>query len=681
MRVSRFFVIARRATPDAAIHRVLALGRWIASPLLAMTLLTAPAQAAHGIAVFGDLKYKPGFRHFAYVNPKAPKGGTLKLSYSGTFDSVNPYIIKGVAAPGVSQYLFQSLMTPSYDEPQSYYGLIARSVTVAPDRSYADFTLDRRAKWHDGTAITAADVIWTFHALKEQGHPVYRVMYEPISEVSEVSPGVVRFHFSDLEHRELPIIAASMPVLPKAYYEKVAFGKTSLVAPLGSGPYKIAAIDPGRSITFARVKDYWAAALPTQAGLYNFDTVKIDIYRDDVVALEGIKSGQFDYYEEYIARNWATAYNIPAVADGRIVKQKIEHKIPRGMQAFMFNMRRAKFADARVREAVGLTMDFQWMNQTLFYNAYARNYSFFQNNEPFMATGLPQGDELKLLEQWRCGKGSSAEGRTSDAESGGDACHPERSEGSNPETLRCAQHDEEASANSCLVPTLFTEPFAVPTTDGSGYARANLIRAQQLLDEAGWVMKDGRRTHAETGEVLSIEFLMTQRTFERVVGIMRQNLARLGIDSTFRYVDASQYQRRLDKRNFDIVSIWWNQGLNFPGSEQFTFWHSSEADKEGSQNVGGVKNPIVDDLVMRILRAQTMEQLTPAARALDRVLLWNHYVIPHWYMSAWRVIYWNKFGRPDDTPDYNICLECWWSAPQKNVPPVKHSSTAPGKTP
>ena len=617
-----------------------------------------PAQAAHGIALFGQLKYPPGFSHFDYVNPNAPKGGVLKLSYSAPFDSVNPYILKGVPAPGVPQYLFQSLMTPSYDEPQSYYGLIAQSVYLSPDRSYAEFTLNRRARWHDGKPITVDDVIWTFDTLKEKGHPIYRVTYAPINRAEKVGPRTVRFTFDDVEHRELPIIAASMPVLPKHYYETVPFEKSSLQPPVGSGPYRITAVDAGRSITFTKVKNWWAANLPTERGMHNFETIRIDVYRDDVVALEGIKSGQFDYYEEYIARNWATAYDqLPALKRGDLIKTKIPHKIPRGMQAFMFNTRRAKFTDARVREAIGLTMDFQWMNKTLFYNAYERNYSFFQNNEPFMATGLPQGSELDLLKQWRCERPSAA------------SCHPEQREGSEAEMLRCAQHDNaETPQPTCLPEPLFAQPFANPTTAGDGYARANLMRAQQLLDEAGWVMKDGKRTHAQTGEVLSVEFLMTQRTFERVVGIMRENLRKLGIDSSFRYVDASQYQRRLDKRNFDIVSIWWNQGLNFPGSEQYTFWHSSEADKEGSQNVGGIKNPVVDDLVQRINRAQTLEQLAPAARALDRVLLWNHYVIPHWYMSAWRVVYWNKFGRPKQTPAYNICLECWWSEPQKAVP-------------
>lgn len=587
-------------------------------------LLPFSAQADHGIALYGALKYPAGFRHFDYVNPKAPKGGTMKLSYSGPFDSVNPYILKGVAAPGVAQYLFQSLMTASYDEPQSYYGLIATDIQVAPDHSYADFTLNRKARWHDGKPITPEDVIFSFHALKEEGHPVYRVMYKPIREVEKIGPRQVRFHFDDKEHRELPLIAASMPILPMHYYEKVPFAKSSLQPPVGSGPYKITAIDPGRSITYTRVKDAWAADLNVERGLNNFDTIKIDVYRDDVVALEGIKSGQFDYYEEYIARNWATAYHIPAVARGDLVKVKIPHKIPRGMQAFMFNTRLAKFADPRVREAIGLTLDFQWMNKTLFYGAYERNTSFFQNNDPFMATGLPTGEELQLLEKYR---------------------------------------DQ-------LPKEVFEKVFTVPTTDGSGYSRDNLLKAQALLDDAGWVMKDGKRTNAKTGEVMTIEFLMTQRTFERVISIMRQNLRKLGIDSTFRYVDASQYQRRVDKRSFDIVSIWWNQGLNFPGSEQFTFWHSSQADLVGSQNLGGVENPVIDDLVMRIQRAQTLEQLIPAAKALDRVLLHSHYVIPHWYMSAWRVLYWNKFGRPKITPAYNIAVDSWWALPPKQPAPA-----------
>ena len=602
------------------------------------------AHAAPGIALYGEQKYQPGFKQFNYVNPKAPKSGTLKLSALTSFDSLNPYILKGLAAPGITNFVFQSLMIASYDEPQSYYPLIATDITMAKDGSYADFTLNRKARWHDGKPITADDVVWSFYTLKEKGHPLYRVLYKPISAVEKLDTLHVRFQFEDKLHRELPLIAASMPVLPKHYYETVDFNKTTLTPPLGSGPYKIAKVDAGRAITFSRVKDYWAANLPTQKGMYNFDTIRIDIYRDDVVALEGIKSGQFDYYEEYIARNWATAYNIPATREGRLVKAGIQHKIPRGMQGFMFNTRKDKFADRRVREAIDLTLDFQWMNGTLFYNAYERNRSFFEKT-PFEATGLPEGNELALLEPFR---------------------------------------DQ-------LPEALFTQEYQVPTTPGDGFARDNLIKAQQLLDDAGWIMRDGKRVNAKTGEVFTIEFLMTQRTFERVISIMRYNLKKLGIESEFRYVDASQFQHRLDKFNFDVISIWWNQGLFFPGSEQHTFWHSSEADIEGSQNLGGVKNDAVDALVKRVVQAQNQEELTPAARALDRVLLWEHYVIPHWSIHKWRVLYWNKFGRPKITPDYNICTECWWSDPKgmANIPtsgspqpePVLIEAPAPAEAP
>jgi microcin C transport system substrate-binding protein len=573
-----------------------------------------PAHAAQGIAMYGDLKYPPGFAHFDYVNPDAPKGGTLKLSANAPFDSVNPFILRGIAAPGLTNYVFQTLMTPSYDEPQSYYGLIADSVTLAPDRSYADFTLNRAAKWDDGQPITADDVVWSFNTLKEKGHPIYRIQFKPIT-IEKLNPRTVRFHFDDKTRRELPLIAASMPVLPQHYYEKVPFDKTTLQPPLGSGPYRVQSIDPGRAITYERVKNYWAANLPSQKGFYNFDTIREDVYRDDVTALEGIKSHQFDFYEEFIAHNWATAYDIPAVKSGALIKARIPHKIPRGMQGFLFNTRLPKFADVRVREAIDLSLDFEWMNKVLFYSAYERNSSYF-NNTDFEAKGLPSKEELALLEPYQ----------------------------------------------SQLPPAVFTTAYKVPTTDGSGIPRANLIRAQQLLDDAGWVMRGGHRVNATTGEPLTVEFLMTQRTFERVVAIMQHNLARLGIDATFRYVDASQYQKRVDHRSFDIVSIWWNQGSFYPGAEQYTYWNSSQADIEGSQNLGGIKNKAVDMLTEKILRAQTLAELQPAGRALDRVLLQEHYVIPHWNINAWRVLYWNQFGRPKITPAYNLAIDSWWRA-------------------
>ena len=621
----------------------------------------ALATPAHGIAQYGVLKYKSGFDHFDYVNPDAPKGGTIKLAAHATFDSMNPFILRGLAAPGVSNFVYQSLMTQSYDEPQSYYGLVAESVDLAADKSSAIFTLNKNARWNDGKPITADDVVFSFNILREKGHPSYRMLLKPIT-AEAVDARHVRVHFADTKRRELPIIAASMPVLPKHYFcdsppppqslssprrwgskaatdnvpelpkipasagmtdnnNCVAFEKTTLAPPLGSGPYQISHVDPGRSITYARVKDYWAANLPTQKGLNNFDTIQIDVYRDDVVATEGIKSHQFDYYEEFIARNFATSYDIPAVADGRLIKARIPHKIPRGMQGFLFNTRDPKFADVRVRQAIGLTLDFEWMNAKLFYGAYERNSSFFNNTE-FEAKGLPGKDELKLLAPYK----------------------------------------------KDLPPEVFTASYHVPTTDGTGFARGNLICAQGLLNDAGWVMKNGVRVNEKTGEPLTVEFLMTQRTFERVVAIMRHNLKKLGIESTFRYVDASQYQKRVDDRKFEVISIWWNQGLFYPGKEQYLFWHSSQADVPGSQNLAGVKNKAIDMLTDKIIRAQNLAELTPAARALDRVLLQEHYVIPHWNLSAWRVLYWNQFGRPKITPAYNIGLDSWWAlaAPDAN---------------
>lgn len=577
-------------------------------------VLWQTAQAAPAIALYGEPKYKPGFTHFDYVNPNAPKGGSFKLSSPASFDSTNPFIIKGVAAPGVANFVYQSLMTGSYDEPQSFYGLIADDADIAPDRGSVVFHLNPAARWQDGKAITPEDVVWSLDTLKTKGHPQYRALYKPITK-AEILPGNhVRFIFAEKNQRELPLIAAAMPVLPKHYFESHPFDKTSLEAPLGSGPYKVSGIDPGRSISFARDPHYWGADLPSQRGLNNFDSITIDTYRDDTVAIEAIKSGAIDYYEEFIARNWATAYNIPAVTEGRIKKIMLPHKIPRGMQGFIFNTRRDKFSDQRVREAIGLTLDFEWMNQTLFYGAYTRNKSFFEATE-FESSATPQGEELKLLEKYR----------------------------------------------EQLPASLFTTPYQVGKTDGSGYSRERLIRAQQLLNDAGWVMRDGHRVNAKTGEPLTIEFLMHQRTFERVIGIMRQNLAKLGIDSEFRYVDASQYQKRLDKFNFDIVSIWINQGLFYPGSEQFLLWHSSQANVVGGQNLGGIQSPVVDDLVMRIQKAKNLDDLRSAARALDRVLEWEYYVIPHWTIHNWRVAYWDKFERPSITPAYNVAWDSWWA--------------------
>lgn len=588
--------------------------RFFAAALCAAFCLCQSAQAApsHALTLFGKPKYGADFEHFEYANPDAPKGGTFRLSDTVVYDSLNPFILKGIAPPAMGM-IYESLMVGSLDEPQSFYGLIAESIDISPDKKTIDFTLRKDARWHDGKAITAEDVVFTLDTLKTKGHPTYRIILKPVEKAEALTPHKVRFHNSEPENREIPIILAGLSILPKHYYENREFEKTTLEPPLGSGPYRISKVDQGRSITFERVKDHWSENLPVNKGQYNFDTIHVDIFRDETVDLEALKAGRYDFREEFIARNWATAFDIPAVKEGRLIKTKVPHKIPRGMQGFIFNMRKTKYQDVRVREAIDLAMDFEWMNKTLFYDAYERTQSYFQNTD-FMATGTPEGAELKLLEPFR----------------------------------------------KDLPAALFTTPYHTPKTDGSGTSRENLLRAQKLLNEAGWVMKDGARVHKDTGEKLSIEFMMRQKTFERVIGSMIRNLRRLGIDATFRYVDDSQYQKRLDSFDFDVISIWWNKDMFFPGSEQMAQWHSSQADVAGTRNLGGVKNPVVDALVKQVVNANSIETLKPAVQALDRVLQWEHYVIPHWHIAAWRILYWDKFERPKITPSYGVGLDTWW---------------------
>jgi microcin C transport system substrate-binding protein len=576
-------------------------------------LIATPATAAPSgcLTLYGDCKYKSGFTHFDYVNPSAPKGGSVKRAENGTFDNLNPFILKGVKAPG-TDLLFESLMVQSLDEPESMYGLVAQSVDVAADNGSAEFTLRKEAHWQDGTPITPDDVVFSFDTLKSKGHPSYRIMFTDVKSCEKTGEHSVKFTFADSKSRELPLIVASMPIISKAYYTAHDFEKTTLDAPLSSGPYKVESVDQGRTITYARDKNYWGKDLPVNKGQYNFDTLRYDMYRDENVMLEALKSGEYDFRQEYIARNWATAYDSPAVADGRIVKRAIPDYTPQGMQAFIFNTRRDKFADPRVREAIGLTLDYEWLNKTIFYGAYTRNSSFFENTE-FAETGLPKGKELEILKPFK----------------------------------------------DILPPELFTQEFKNPVTDGSGETRENLLKAQKLLEDAGWTVKDGKRVNAK-GEVLSIEFMLHQPTMERVIGPMRKNMERLGVTSSIRMVDDSQYQKRTDEGDFDAVSIWINRGVFYPGNDQAALWASSQADVKGSQNLGGVKNKAVDAALAALTSAKNEESLVAAGRALDRILLWEHYVIPHWHSGSFRVAYWNKFGLPEVAPKYNIGFQTWW---------------------
>ncbi len=554
----------------------------LASYFLSSAALAAPSNC---LSLYDPCKYPAGFSHFNYVNPEAPKGGSIKLAETGTFDTLNPFILKGVKAPAISM-IFDSLMVSSLDEPQSMYGLIAESADLSADKSSVTFALRKAARFHDGSPITADDVVFSYETLISKGDPTYRIMFAPVKSAQKIDATTVRFTL-DTSVREAPLIAAALPVFSKSYYSKVDFEKTTLDSPLGSGAYKVQSVDAGRSIIYERVKNYWAKNLPPIRGQYNFDTIRYDMYRDENVALEAFKSGQYDFRREYIARNWATAYDHPAVKDGRIIKRDVPDMSPQGMQGFVYNTRKPALSDKRVREAIDLAMDFEWLNKTIFYGAYKRNRSFFSNTD----------FEAK------------------------DAVQP-------------------------------------PVTDGSGNPRENLLKAQMLLNEAGWNVENGKRM--KDGQPLTIEFMLRQPTMERVIGPMRKNLDRLGITTSIRMVDDSQYQKRIDEKDFDIISIWINRGLFYPGNEQMALWHSSQADVKGGNNLAGTKNPELDSILTALTSAKNKDDLVKAGQALDRLLLSEHYVIPNWQSGSFRIAYWNKFGMPPTPPKYGLAFESWW---------------------
>ena len=565
----------------------------------------------HGIAMHGDLKYPPGFKHFDYVNPDAPKAGAVKLGAIGTFDSLNPFIVKGNAAGGVFG-IFDTLMVDSADEAFSQYGLLAETIETPKDRSWVAFTLRPEARWHDGKPVTVEDVIYTFELLTKKGTPFYRFYYGSVAEVVKTGPRTVRFNFKPGENRELPLILGQLPVLPKHYWETREFDKTTLEPPLGSGPYKIDKVEPGRSISFALVPDYWAKDLPVKKGMENFAAIQYDYYRDETISLESFKAGNFDYRSENSSKNWATAYDIPAVKQGLLKKEEIHHDRSAGMQGFAYNIRRDVFRDPRVREALAYAFDFEWSNKNLFYGQYVRTRSYFQNSE-LAAKGPPGPDELKLLEPFR--------GRIPDA--------------------------------------VFTREYDPPKTDGMGNVRDNLRTAGKLLNDAGWVVKGQERVDGKTGKPLTFEVLLVSPLFERIVLPFAKNLERLGIKIRVRTVDSAQYRRRLDTFDYDMVVATFGQSLS-PGNEQRSFWSSSSADMEGGSNRIGIKDPAVDALVEKLIAAPDRKSLIVATRALDRVLQWGFYVIPHYHAPYDRIAYWDMFGRPKTTPIRGNQFDAWW---------------------
>ena len=573
---------------------------------------------SHGASLHGGLKYGPDFTHFDYVNPEALKGGTVRQSAIGTFDSLNPFILKGQSAAGVG-LIYESLLTPSMDEPDADYGLLAESVEVPDDFSWVVFNLRPEARWHDGSPITADDVVYSFDILKTEGHPFYRAYYAAVERAEKLGPHKVKFVFRVGLNRELPKILGQLTVLPKTHFETHEFNKTTLEPPLGSGPYRIAELEPGRSITYERIPEYWGQDLPVNRGTNNFDVIRIDYYRDRTVSLEAFKAHEYDFRLENTAKVWATGYDFPATRQGLVIAEEIPHENPTGMQAFVFNTRLAIFQDPRVRRALAHAFDFEWTNANLFNGAYTRTKSYFSNSE-LAAEGLPSEDELALLEPFR---------------------------GHIPDEV-------------------FSDTYEPPKTDGSGNVRANLRIAKKLLEEAGWIIANGALVHRDSGEPLEIEFLLVQPAFERIVGPLTQNLKRLGIDSRIRTVDTAQYQNRLDQFDFDIVTASFPQSLS-PGNEQLDYWGSSKADIEGSRNLIGVVDPAVDALIEAIIAAPDRAALVAATRALDRVLLWGHYVIPQWHIRTFRVAYWNRFGQPKVRPRFGLGFNTWWIDPDKDA--------------
>ena len=580
---------------------------------LTVALMSTPLSAAeHALALHGTPKYEAGFDHFDYVNPQAPKGGSLRLANvaAATFDSLHPFILRGTAAEGIG-LVYDTLTERSLDEPFTEYGLIAKRMEVAADNRSVRFELREAARFHDGQAIEASDVAWTFRTLMESGHPQYRAYYADVERAEVIDAQTIVFHFATAQNSELPLIIGQLPVLPAHYWEGRDFSATTLEPPLGSGPYRVAEVEPGRRVVYERVDDYWAADLGLKRGRHNVDRIHYDYYRDGTVALQALKAGEYDLRQENVARNWARAYDTADVAAGRLKLDAIAHDRPAGMQGFFFNTRRAIFADPKVREALSYAFDFEWTNENLFYGAYERTRSYFENSE-LAATGLPSEAELALLAPYR---------------------------------------DQ-------LPSRVFNQAYAPPSTQANSL-RDNLRQAFALLNEAGWAVSDGVLTHQQSGQAMAFEILLVSPSFERVVLPFKRNLERLGAQVAVRTVDPTQYQNRMDSFDFDMTVHVAPQSLS-PGNEQRDFWSCEAAAIGGSRNVAGVCDPVVEDLVQALIDAPNRDALVTRARALDRVLQWSFYAIPNWYIDRFRVAYWDRFGRPAQNPPYGLALDTWW---------------------
>lgn len=572
------------------------------------------AEPRHGLAMHGDLKYPANFQHFEYTNPNAPKGGTLKLGVvADNFDSFNRFIIKGVAAAGVG-YLYQSLAESSEDEAFSEYGLIAEKIDMPEDRSSVTFYLNKKAQFSDGHPITAEDVEYSFTTLTshDKAQPFYSAYYADVETIKVIDNHTIQFQFKNNQNKELPLILGQIPVLAKHYWESNDFGKASLEIPVGNGPYTISSFQPGRSITYQRNENYWAKDLPINKGRYNFDQIVFEYYKDNTIALEAFKAGEFDFRVERTARNWANSYSGKKFESGELIKEEVKHERPAGMQAFVFNTRRELFKDPKVRRALAYAFDFEWTNQNLFNGQYTRADSFFENSE-LASSGLPSEQELELLKPFR----------------------------------------------NQLPEEVFTQAYTVPSTEAPNSVRKNLRTAIKLLREAGWQIKDKQLKQVSTGKAFNFEFLLYQKDFERVIQPFIKNLEKLGITASIRIVDTSQYINRRREFDFDIMVSGFGQS-NSPGNEQREYWHSTKANTPGSRNMAGISSPVVDSLIDSVIGAPDRASLVTRTHALDRVLLWGHYLIPNWFNPVDRIAYNSRLAKPEISPKSGVSIDTWW---------------------
>ena len=578
---------------------------------LASVLLGAAPKiiVSHAISVHGQPKYKPGFRNFEYVNPNAPKGGTLHLASIGSYDNFNRYAQRGVAADDSTSF-YDTLLTSSLDEVEMYYGLIAEKVEYPDDYTWVIFHLNPRARHQDGKAITADDVVFSFNKFLEQGVPQFKQYYQDVSKAEALDARRVRFTLSP-GSRELVVALGGLTVLPPQYWKDRDLAEPLTTVPLGSGAYTVKDFKIGQYVIYERLKNYWALDLPVLKGQLNYDLVRYDYYRDENVALEAFKAGEYDFREENVAKNWATLYSGQMFDSGQVVKEEIQHEIPQGMQALVFNIQRPFFQDRRLRMALNYAMDFEWMNRNLFYGQYTRTRSYFQNTE-YAARGLPSGEELAILEKIR----------------------------------------------DKIPPEVFTQEYNPPVTDGSGSIRAQIQKALQLLSQAGWELRGTKLVNAKTGQPLEFELLLYSPTQERIAIPVQKNLERLGVTMNIRVVDTTQFTERLRDRDFDLISGGYGASF-YPASDLKIVWRSDYLDY--TYNTAGVQDPAVDYLVDGIEANQNDEKALLAwGRALDRVLAWNHYVIPEWHISKFRVAYWDKFSRPAVRPKYALGIGSWW---------------------